>query len=75
MEQLTKEEILEQVRALPTRERLEIVERVVHEVAQATSAAPSEVDAPWADMDDQEFQDFLDDIERTRREQPLRASG
>lgn len=75
MEQLTKEEILEQVRALPTRDRLEIVERVVHEVAQATSPVSSEVDAPWADMDDQEFQDFLDDIERTRREQPLRANG
>jgi hypothetical protein len=30
MQQLTKEEILEQLRALPARERLEIVERVVH---------------------------------------------
>jgi len=47
----------------------------VHEVAQASAPSTGDPDAPWADMGDEELQAFLVDIERTRREQPLRAGG
>ena len=72
---LTAEQILEHVLALPPRERLQLVERVVHETVEDTAAATSATDddGPFAAMNDEEFSAFLSDIQKTRREQPDRA--
>ncbi len=71
---MTADEILEHVRALPYRERLKLVERVVHEAAEAADASGiEEDDAPWSDMTDDEYKSLMQDIERMRREQPLRT--
>jgi hypothetical protein len=71
---MTADEILEHVRALPYRERLKLVERVVHEAVETADASGvEEDDAPWSDMTDDEYKSLMQDIERTRREQPLRA--
>jgi hypothetical protein len=73
---LTAEEILEHVWALPPRERLKLVERVVHEVVEGASAdSVADDDAPWADMTDEEYESFIDGIYQRRREQPRRALG
>ena len=73
---LTAEQILEHVLALPPRERLKLVERVVHETVEDTGAQTATTavddDAPWADMTDEEYASFIDGIYR-RREQPRRA--
>ena len=75
---MTAEEILAHVRALSPRERLELVERVVHEVvaeqAGATSDATLEVE-PWVDVTDEEHDAFLAAVRDARRTQPLRSAG
>jgi hypothetical protein len=75
---MTADEILELVRALPARERLKLVERVVHEVAEQTPAPPPvaapQSDAIWADVDDDEFDAFMQSIQRARAE-PWRSTG
>jgi hypothetical protein len=69
---LTAEEILEHLRALPPRERLRVVERTVHEVAQETpgpeSAPPLGDDAIWADVDDEQYEAFLRALTAARAE-------
>lgn len=72
---LTADEILEHVRALPPRERLKLVERVVHEVVEAASPPGLMTDQPplWADVPDDEFEAFQETLARNRREQPLRT--
>ena len=75
---MTAEEILEHVRALPERERLRLVERVVHEVLEETPAAPmpagARTDAIWADVSDEEFEAFMKSI-RDSRSAPWRTTG
>ena len=74
---MTADEILELVRALPARERLKLVERVVHEVVEETPAPPAvapQSDAIWADVDDDEFDAFMQSIRRARAE-PWRSTG
>jgi hypothetical protein len=75
---MTADEILEHVRALPPRERLKLVERVVHEVAEQTPAPPSVAasgsDAIWADVDDAEYEAFMQSI-RSARSEPWRSTG
>jgi hypothetical protein len=72
---VTAEEILELVRQLPPRERLKVVERVVHEVVEADTKAALLTEKPpiYQDLSDEEFEDFLETIQRNRREQPLRT--
>ncbi len=72
---VTAEEILELVRQLPPRERLKVVERVVHELLEAESKPALLTDKPpiYDDLSDEEFEDFLETIQRNRREQPLRT--
>lgn len=55
---MTADEILEHVRALPYRERLKLVERVVHEVAESVDAGGT---SDEAEMD----QELERRIERT----------
>lgn len=68
---MTADDIMEQVRALPERERLRIVERIVHEVVEQKPSRPAK--APLADMTDEEFQQFQDGIQHARATQPLRT--
>ncbi len=72
---LTADEILEHVRALPRRERLKLLERVVHEEVEAESSPVLMTEKPpiLDDLSDDEFSDFLETIQRNRRELPLRA--
>jgi hypothetical protein len=75
---MTADEILEHVRALPPRERLKLVERVMHEVAEQTPATPPVAaqgsDAIWADVGDAEFEAFMQSI-RSARSEPWRSTG
>ena len=68
---MTAEDILEQVRALPERERLRLVERIVHEVAERLPSQPAK--PPLADMSDEEFREFQDAIAEARATQPMRT--
>jgi hypothetical protein len=73
----TAEEILEQVRALPERERLRLVERIVHDVVEqsASGAASGELgidDSPWPDMTDDEYEGFQRAMKEARA-MPLRT--
>jgi hypothetical protein len=68
---MTADDIMEQVRALPERERLRLVERIVHEVVEQKPAAAAK--PPLADMSDEEFQQFQDVIQHARATQPLRT--
>lgn len=72
---LTAEEILIHVRALPERERLRLVERVVHEVVEQTPAPPRAdfSDAIWADVSDEEFGAFEAAL-RDARALPIRST-
>ncbi len=73
---MTADDILEHIRALPERERLRLVERLVHEVveqrssaqAEPTRAQPDHAHGHWADVSDQEFEAFMEGIRRSRSE-------
>ena len=64
LKKVTIPEILEQLRALPTRDRLRIVEQVVHEVAEAAALAQTPrtpgtpLEGLWSDVDDAEYEEF-----------------
>lgn len=68
----TAEDILKQVRALPERERLRLVERIVHEVAERMPKQPAK--PPLADLTDDEFRELQGAIEEARS-MPLRTPG
>ena len=68
---MTADDIMEQVRALPERERLRLVERIVHEVVEQRPSTPAK--PTLADMTDEEFQQFQDTIQHARATQPLRT--
>ena len=82
---LTAEDVLAHFRSLPPRERLklvELVEQVVHETAEAEAQGGSgsvparrvtEGPPIYQDLTDQEFEDFMETLQRNRREQPLRT--
>jgi hypothetical protein len=72
---LTADEILEHVRALPPRERLKLVERVVHEAAEAAERPALLTDGPplWEDVSDEEFEKFQENLRKNRREDVLRT--
>lgn len=72
---MTADEILEHVRALPYRERLKLVERVVHEAAepQAEPAKLTEKPPIWADLSDEEFEAFQASLVAWRRGLPMRG--
>ena len=77
----TAEDILEQVRALPERERLRFYERIVREVREQTPPVPvsapptpTQPDAIWADVSDEDFDDFMTKLGSSRRE-PWRSTG
>ncbi len=71
---MTIQEILAFVRSLPPRERLRVVERIMHEVAEADSpASPAQATAPWADASDDEFEAFLATVASARDGDTLRA--
>jgi len=57
---MTADDIMEQIRALPERERLRLVERVVHEVVEQQPVTPTvaRTDALWADVSDDEYAAF-----------------
>ena len=65
---MSAEDILEHVRALPTKERLRLVETLVHEVG-----LPAKVEPPLAEMTDDEFAEFQALLTRNRETQPLRT--
>lgn len=75
---MTAEDILEQVRALPTKERLRLVERIVREVAEETpapdamaaagEATAKHPDAIWADVPDDEWDAFTKRLQGFREE-------
>jgi hypothetical protein len=72
---MTADDIMEQVRALPERERLRLVERIQREVVEQKPAAPAQAagnDAHWADVSDDEFDAFMQAI-RTSRAEPWRS--
>jgi hypothetical protein len=74
---MTADDIMEQVRALPERERLRLVERIQREVVEQKPAAPAPAqaagnDAHWADVSDDEFDAFMQAI-RTSRAEPWRS--
>lgn len=72
----TAEDILKQVRALPERERLRLVERIVHEMAERTPTAATRMTPLdiWGDVDDDEFESFMESI-RGHRSEPWRSIG
>ncbi len=77
---MSADDILEQIRALPERERLRIVERVVHEVVEQKQLAPAPShhgDTPsyaiWADVSDDDF-DAFEKVIRTGRAEPWRTT-
>ncbi len=65
---MTAEDILEQVRALPAKERLRLVETLVHE-----AGLPAKVEPPLAEMTDDEFAEFQSLLARNRETQPMRT--
>jgi len=72
---LTAEDVLAHFRSLPPRERLKLVERVVHEAADAERqpAKLSLKEPILDDLSDEEFADFLESIQQMRRDQPMRT--
>jgi len=67
-------EILAFIRSLPRRERLRVVERIVHEAAEAdTVEPPAAPPAIWRDATDEEFGDFLAAVQSARSSEALRA--
>lgn len=66
----TADDILRQVRALPERERLRLVERIVHEVANRLPSKPAK--PPLADLTDDEFRELQAVIEESRS-MPMRT--
>jgi hypothetical protein len=73
LELTAADDIMEQVRALPERERLRLVERIVHEVVEQKLAAPAQAaGSGWADVSDDEFDAFMKGI-RTSRAEPWRT--
>jgi hypothetical protein len=69
---VTIQEILAFVRALPPQERLRVVERIVHEVAEAENAASPAPPAVWGDASDEEFEAFLAAVSSARSADTLR---
>ena len=73
---MTIQEILAFVRALPPRERLHVVERIMHEVAEAEGAAsPVQPTAVWGDASDEEFETFLATVSSARNSDTLREGN
>jgi len=72
---MTADEILEHVRALPYRERLKLVERVVHEAVEPQAEPAKLTDKPplLADLSDEEFDAFQASLAERRRTLPMRA--
>ena len=66
----TVEDVLKQVRALPVRERLRLVERIVHEVAEGMPGQPAR--PPLADLTEDEHRELQGVIEEARS-MPLRT--
>jgi hypothetical protein len=66
----TADDILRQVRALPEREQLRLVERIVHEVANRLPKKPAK--PPLADLTDDEFRELQEVIEEARS-MPMRT--
>jgi len=70
------EEILEQIRSLTPAERLHVIERVIHEMAnEGTPQQPSTVSAIWADESDADFETFQSSVQQLRIADRLRASN
>ncbi len=71
---MTVQEILAFVRALPRGERLRVVERIVHEVAEEeASSAPLQQTAIWGDATDEEFETFTAAVSSARGSDILRG--
>lgn len=69
---LTPDQIYEELQALPKPDRLRVVERVIHDLIEARPADAAAA-AIWADVDDDEFDEFLDTVRQARAADTLRA--
>ena len=64
---MTADQILDQIRALTTAERLHVVERIVHEIATDATPQPAEIAASiWNDETDAEFEAFQTSVQQLR---------
>lgn len=72
---LTAEDVLAHFRSLPQHERLKLVERVVHEAAEAAAQPARVTDGPplWEDLSDEEFAEFQETLRKNRRDDVLRT--
>ncbi len=72
---LTAEDVLAHFRSLPQRERLKLVERVVHEAAEAADRPALVTEGPplWEDVPDEEFAEFQENLRKNRRGDVLRT--
>jgi hypothetical protein len=69
------EQILEQLRALTPAERLHVVERVIHEMADEVTPQPATATSPiWCDESDADFDAFQQSVQQLRMADHWRAS-
>lgn len=61
------EQILEQIRALTPAERLHVVERIIHEMADEVTPQPVATSSSiWGDESDADFETFQASVQRLR---------
>ncbi len=69
------EQILEQIRALTPTERLQVVERVIHEMADEVTPQPAATTSSiWSDESDADFEAFESSVRQLRTNDRWRAS-
>jgi len=72
----TAEKILEQIRALTPAERLHVVERIVHEMADEVTPQPvATASSIWSDESDADFETFQSSVQRLRASDVWRTSN
>ncbi len=68
----TAEKILEQIRALTPAERLQVVERVIHEMADEVTPQPAATTSSiWSDESDADFGAFQSSVQQQRTNDTL----
>jgi hypothetical protein len=69
------EQVLEQIRALTPAERLHVVERVIHEMADEVTPQPAATTSSiWSDESDADFETFQSSVQQLRTNDRWRAS-
>ena len=69
------EHILEQIRALAPAERLQVVERVIHEMADEVTPQPvAATSSIWSDEPEADFEAFQSSVQQLRANDVWRAS-